>query len=302
MSKAKILMSLGAVAMLFAFYTASAAAEFKGTEGKGHLLAFDMEGGGGEISCEESTELENPVTWTAKGAILKIKMESIAECEAVKGEKEEKAAINACELEVKEPGGQMKVEGALVGACKIKEGSSCETLLESTKTPTELAYTGEANKELQVEPAALSGVTSTKGTCLVESSKQEKVSAVADMESLAAGALVPSFFLFREGGPERIRTTSEVRKVTLGNSGTRGRFNFFEAFQTRAGAWAKIAKKTVGECKAIGEYEMGESCAMEVQALMLPTAREAALGLRFEVISVPNGAPSRVFLNIHGRV
>jgi hypothetical protein len=282
-----------------AIFAAGASAEFKSSskQGKGELGFFDLDGGGGEVVCGETTEGGSPASWINNSGTLQVKVEHLGGCRAGK-EGEEEATINNCQIEVKEPGEQMKmVEGTVVKSCNLKEGSNCEIGVEATKVSSELAFNGEENENLQVEPETLTGDTKTGGKCPIESSKQEKVDAVLQLDNVQPAPARPNFFMFRSDGPQRMRSTSEVRRMTVGNIGAAGTFNLLNAPVSQPGNWIEIKNKTVQECRGMGQYAMGAACVMEVKPLMIPRGNAPAVGVTFEVVSPgAGGAVSRAYI------
>jgi hypothetical protein len=269
MNKAILVGLCIAVAALFAG-AGQAFAEFKSLEekttGKGEVYGLFVEGGGATVECMGV----NPSTWAIsnakeaakKGEILKISTEKWEGCIANSGEWKGAAKVTGCGMELKEPGSQTKVVGAITSACTISGPLSCEIKLvpESNKElkAIELAYADNENKDTFLEGGVTNAVTTVSAGCAtvgIKATTVGKFTPVGVMAQINTEALKPLFTLTV---PVRLTAAVPAGEGKIKNeSGVAAMLADYTTTQTPAGNYLKIENEMTCRTK---NYANNEEC------------------------------------------
>jgi hypothetical protein len=228
-------------------------AEFKSLEekttGKGEIYGLFVEGGGATVECMGS----NPSTWTIstakeaakKGEILKISTEKWEGCIANAAQWKGAAKVTGCGMEVREPGGQTKVVGAITSVCTISGPLSCEIKLvpESNKElkAFELSYADKENKDTFLEGEVADATTTVSEGCAkagIKATSAGQFSPVGVMAQVNTEALKPLFTLT---APMQLTAAAPAGEGKIKNeSGVAAMLADFTTTQSPAGNYLKV--------------------------------------------------------------
>lgn len=308
MNKGRLFLGLIAISGVFLGAPACADAEFtsltKSSEGESAAVQLTMEGGGGTITCLATG---TPATWVVekggvhveKGPQLVTTLKSGGGCVAESSKFKTTATFSECKEEFQEPKEESSITVTVLSTCTIKA--------EVNKVVCEIKIEPTGNKELKEAILFNSGEKNVNTVMQYEVSKVtthvSPACELAGIKSTTEGKLTgsseelqlqPGFKLavFTVGySPNNIfKAEKEKRKANVTNGGAVIAAPTVAFESPNVGYWF-ITNKTA--CTL--NYNVGETCHMEVELGKELMPNGPALWSRVKVVSPGGGGTSVVY-------